>query len=142
MGIQYNYKIYISYKSEGDKQMKDVKEMTTNERTLRSIIIDFRNELIGGTENHWYDCPDEFETGKDYDPHKLTKDWAINTIYSWVMNGNDKYLQSSIRNIVIEHKHIKFMGSQFVRDLITDRVEHDYQKHGWDFPNNYSGDLQ
>lgn len=122
--------------------MKAKEEMTMNERMLRSIIIDMRNELIGSTENHYCDCSDEFETGKDYDPVKLTKQWAVDTLYGWVMNGNDKWLQSPMRNIAMERKHIKFMGRRFIRELIEDRVEYDYRKHGWAFPNNYNEDLK
>ena len=120
--------------------MKTLEEMTMNEKTLRSIIIDFRNELIGGFENMTYDC--STEECEEYWPLKnRTKQYVVDYIYSLVMKGNDKYLTSSIRNIALEKKHIKFMGSQFVRDLIEDRVQSDYTKHGWNFENNYYGDL-
>lgn len=111
--------------------MKKLEEMTFNERLLRSIIIDLRKELIGGWENAYLD-------GTQY-PQNYTKEDAINDLYHWVMDGTSRYLSSSIRNIAIERRHIHFMGSKFVRELIEDRVEADYRKHGWAFPNNYEG---
>lgn len=121
--------------------MKAKEEMTMNERTLRSIIIDMRREFIGSFENMTYD--ESEEKCEEYWPLKQrTKQYVVDLIYGWVMNGNDKYLQSPMRNIAMERKHIKFMGSQFVRELIEDRVEYDFNKNGWDFPNNYNGDLK
>lgn len=121
--------------------MKKVEEMTFEERTLRSIIIDFRREIIGGFENMTYDYSEE-ECEKYWPLKNRTKENVVENIYGLIMNGNDKYIYSSIRNIGMERKHIKFMGSQFVRELIEDRVEADYQKNGWDFSNNYNGDLK
>lgn len=55
------------------------------------------------------------------------------------MSGNEKYLVSPQRDLALEKKHIHFMGEKFVRELIADRVEADFRKNGWDFPNNYEG---
>lgn len=111
--------------------MKKLEEMSFHERLLRSIIIDLRNELIGGWENSYLD-------GHGY-PQNYTKEDAVNDIYDCVMNGKEKYVSSSIRNLAIEKKHIHFLGAKFVRELIEDRVEADYRKNGWAFPNNYEG---
>ena len=114
-----------------DKQMKKIEEMTNNERLLRSIIIDLRNELIGGWENAYLD-------DTNY-PKNYTKEDAVNDLYHSIMDGDTKYVRSSMRNLAIERKHLRFMGSKFIRELIEDRVEADYRKNGWAFPNNYEG---
>ena len=116
--------------------MKKLEEMTQNEKTLRAIICDFRNEIIGGFENLLSDNGEE-EGEKFWPLQYRTKQHVVNAIYDLVMNGTEKYLTSSIRAIAIEKKHIKFMGEKFIRELIEDRVEYDYRKNGWDFPNNY-----
>lgn len=112
-------------------------ELTFNQQIIRSIIIDLRNELIGGTENAYEDSPEEWGDGKLYNSSSLTKEWAINTIYDLLVGGTEKYVQSPIRNIAIEKKHIKFYGEKWIKGLIEDRVEHDFNKNGWAFPNNY-----
>jgi len=116
--------------------MKKLEEMTQNEKKLRAIICDFRNEFIGGFINLLSDNGEE-EGEKFWPLQHRTKQYVVDTIYNWVMNGTERYLQSSTRNIAIEKKHIKFMGEKFIRELIEDRVEYDYRHNGWAFPNNY-----
>ena len=121
--------------------MKKVEEMTFEERMLRAIICDMRNEFIGGFENMTYDCSEE-ECEKYWPLKNRTKESAVNTILSQIIGGKDKYIQSPQRPIALEKKHLKFMGKQFIKELIEDRVEADYQKHGWDFLHNYDGNLK
>ena len=114
--------------------MKKLEQMSFEERILRKIIIDLRNYVVGGYENSASDMGDEeFIETYGY----ITKDQVVEEIYNEIMCGNNKYVQSPSRMLVLEKKHIKFMGSKFVRELIEDRVESDYDKYGWMFPNNY-----
>lgn len=117
--------------------MKRKEDMTYDELTLRSIIIDCRKDLIGGIENAYLDNSEE-EFFKTYGT--LNLETICNTIYSEIMDGKEKFLASPMRNIAIEKKHIKFMGEKFVRELIMDRVLADYKKHGWDFPHSVVND--
>ena len=121
--------------------MKKLEEMTSDEKTLRAIICDMRNEFIGGFEN--MTCDNDEEECEKYWPLKTrTKEYVCDCIYGWIMNGNDRYLRSNMRPICIERKHLKFMGKSFIKALIEDRVEADYRKYGWNFANNYAGDLK
>lgn len=113
--------------------------LTYNQKILRSIICDLRNELIGGQENHFLDT-DEDKYMKECNPKLYTKQWAVDAIYSMLMCGYGKYVSSSIRNLSLERKHIRFYGKEWVMGLIEDRVEYDYYKNGWAFPNNYLGE--
>lgn len=121
--------------------MKKLEEMTFNERTLRAIICDMRNEIIGGFENTALDY-DEEECEKIWPLASRTKEVVVDEIMSMIFNGNDKYVSSSTRPITLEKKHLRFMGKKFIRELVEDRVEADYKKNGWNFPNNYLGDLK
>lgn len=67
---------------------------------------------------------------------------VVDNILSQILNGKGRYISSPVDMTALEKKHIKFMGKTFVKELIEDRVEYDYQHGGWDFPNNYSGDLK
>ena len=121
--------------------MKELESMTNDERLVRKIIISYRNEIVGGMENMSYDYDEDYV--ENYWPlADRTKQNVINQIYSIIMNGKDKYLTSADGRFGIERKHIKFMTSEFIRELIEDRVQADYDKNGWDFPNNYYGDLK
>ena len=117
--------------------MKELSKMTFHEKLLRHIIICYRNDFIGGRANAYSDYGEE-EYNKMY-PTPLTKEDVVNYIYGEIMNGNDQYVTSPHDNISLEKKHIKFLGSDFIRELIEDRVQADYEKNGWDFPNNYNG---
>ena len=116
--------------------MKRLEEMSFEEKVLRSIIIDLRNYVVGGYENACLDNGEE-DFIKTYG--YITKEQVVEEIYNEIMCGNDKYIQSPTRMLALEKKHIKFMGSKFVRELIEDRVEKDYYKNDWMFPNNYEG---
>lgn len=121
--------------------MKKLEEMTFNEKLLRRMICDMRNEIIGGFENTVADN-DEAYCEEIWPVKDRTKEVVVDEIMTMIFNGTDKYLKSSSSPFMLEKKHIKFMGKKFVRELVEDRVEWDYKKHGWDFPNNYSGDLK
>ena len=110
--------------------------MTQHQRTLRSIIIDERNNIIGSFENMTYDQSEE-ECEKYWPLEKRTKNYVVDLIYHNIMDGKSDYVVSEIRCIMLERKHIRFMGEAFVRALIEDRVEADYKKHGWRFKNRY-----
>lgn len=116
--------------------MKKLEEMTQNEKKLRAIICDYRNDFIGGFKNLLSDNGEE--EAENYWPlHNRTKQHVCVLIYRWVMNGKDRYLQSPTRNIAIEAKHVHFLGEKFIRELIEDRVDYNYRKNGWAFDNMY-----
>ena len=117
--------------------MKSLKEMSFNEKLLRHIIIEYRNDFIGGRENAYLDY-DEEEYNELFSS-SLTKQDVMDYIYGEIMCGNNQYIVSPIDGAVMEKKHIKFLGSAFVKELIEDRVQADYEKNGWNFPNNYYG---
>lgn len=121
--------------------MKSLNEMTLQEKMLRHIIIGMRNEIIGGFSNTYCDYGEE--QAEEYWPLKdRTKENVVDNILSQILNGKGRYISSPVDMTALEKKHIKFMGKAFVKELIEDRVEYDYQHGGWDFPNNYSGDLK
>lgn len=110
--------------------MKKREEMTFNERVLRKIIIDFRNEYIGGIENMLSDYDEE--QLKEFFPNGYpTREDVIEYIYGEVMNGKEKVLRSPQDIVALEKRHIHFMGEKFVRELIEDRVDFDINKNGW-----------
>lgn len=121
--------------------MKPLNEMTWQEKQLRHIIIDYRNDFIGSFENMTYD--NDEETCEKYWPLKnRTKQYVCNDIYDRIMKGKDDYVQATNDWTTLEKKHIRFMGETFVRELIENRVQADFDKHGWPFENNFYGDLK
>ena len=114
--------------------------MTFHQRQLRRLIIDYRQELIGGQENHYLDSNKD-DYNNECPAERFTKKWAVDTIYHWIMDNplNRRYLCGFNCRVILERQHIRFMGEAFVRALIEDRVEYDYRKNGWAFPNNYDG---
>lgn len=111
--------------------MKKFEEMTFHEKMLRKIIIDFRNDIVGGLENSYLDMGQDDE--KFIKEHgRITEDEICEAIYFDIMHGKEKFLVSS-QGVGIEKKHIRFLGEEFIRELIADRVSHDHEK-GWLFP--------
>ena len=121
--------------------MKELSKMTFQEKTLRAIICDLRDEIVGGFSNTCLDYGKE-EAERQWPLKNRTKQVVVDEILAMILNGDSKYIQSSMRPIALERKHLKFMGKQFIKELIEDRVEYDYRHGGWDFPNNYHGDLE
>ena len=121
--------------------MKKLKEMTFEEKMLSSIICDAIDEFIGGFENMTYDESEE-ECEKYWPLKTRTKEYVCGYIYGLLILGDSKYIQSSMRNICLERKHLKFMGNAFIKDLIEKMVELSYTEYGWNFANNYAGDLK
>ena len=121
--------------------MKSLKEMTFEEKMLRHIICGMRDVIIGGFENTYADCGEE-QAEECWPLKDRTKENVVNDILSQIFDGKESYVVSPIDFNGLEKKHIKFMGKAFVKELIEDRVEYDYQHEGWNFPNNYSGDLK
>ena len=105
--------------------MKRKEEMTRDERLLRNIIVEIRNDYIGGLENMILD-------NDDVNMKSLpTREEVIEFIYHEVMDGKEEVLYMPNHIIGIEKKHIHLMGKQFVRELIEDRVDFDIKKNGW-----------
>ena len=110
--------------------MKKKEEMTREERLLRQIICDIRNEYIGGIENSILD--NDENTLKELYPNGYpTREDVIKYIYNEVMCGNNEVLRSPQQPIALEKKHIKFMGEKFVKELIEDRIDYDIKHNGW-----------
>ena len=105
-------------------------EMTYEQRLLRKLICDIRNEIVGGYENSILDN-DEEELKKMYPNGMPTREDIINEIYNEVMDNKSKYLRSNDCPIMLEKKHIHFMGEKFVRELIENRVDYDINHNGW-----------
>lgn len=103
------------------------------EKVLSEIIKDWICWEIGGYENSYLDEGDEFEY------KNLSKQDFVNRIYRILMTGKECYIYSPVKDYILEKKHIKFLGKQYLMDLIEKLVEKDYRKNGWKFPNNYCG---
>lgn len=115
--------------------MKALSEMTFNEKQVRKMICEIRDEYVGGIQNACYDYSEEEFTEMYGRP---TRQSVIDYIYDTLMKGNEPIIRSSISMLAIERKHVKFLGEAFIRELIADRVDYDYDHNGWDFPNDYS----
>lgn len=110
--------------------MKKLEEMTLNERILRKIVVGIRNDYIGGIENMILDYSEE--EIKEYFPNGFpTRDDVVEYIYKEVMNGKEEYITAPNDIISLEKRHIHFMGEQFVREMIENRVDFDIKKNGW-----------
>lgn len=121
--------------------MKNFNEMTFQEKMLRKIICDMRDEIVGGFSNTYNDYGEE-KAEKFWPLKNRTKENVVENILGQIFNGSNRYIQSPLDMIALEKKHIKFMGKAFIKELVEDRVEYDYNHNGWDFPNNYHGDLK
>lgn len=114
--------------------MKELKDFTFEEKVLRAIIADWRNYYVGCFENAYLDNGEEdFIKMYGY----VTKQKIIELVYYEIANGTKPFVQSPTRMLALEKKHLRFMGKKFIEELIEDRIEADYNKNGWDFPNNY-----
>jgi hypothetical protein len=109
--------------------MKRKEEMTKHERMLRNLIVGIRNDYIGGLENMTYDY-DEDQL-KEMGVHFPTRDEVVEYIYNEIMNGKEQIVHCPNDIWGMEKKHIRFLGEQFVRELIEDRVDYDINKNGW-----------
>ena len=118
--------------------MKNLLNLTKEEKTLQKIIINELNEYVGGFENEAMNC--EEDECEDIWPLQLrTKQNVCDYIYYQITRTDSKFIRSG--NLVIERKHIKFMGNEFIKQLIEATVEFDYLTNGWHFKNNFYGGL-
>jgi len=112
--------------------MKKLEEMSYNEKQVRRLIVGFRNDYVGGLENAYLDNGEE-EFLNTYGVIKV-KD-IEDYIYDELINGNEKIVYHPTDGWGVEKKHIKFLGKDFIEELIHNRVMYDYNKNGWEFPN-------
>ena len=112
--------------------------MTPHQRELRKMIVRMRDIFIGEFINATYDWSEE-QCEKYWPVEQRTKNYVVDLIYHWIMDGDSKYVMTEDRSVVLERKHIRFMGEAFVRALIEDRVDYDYRHGGWsEFENRYN----
>ena len=101
--------------------------MNNKHRMIRDLIICKCNDYVGWNENSWSD------TGKTW-----SKDPSVekceNYIYNEIINSKDEY-QETENGELIETKHIRLEGSDWLRLVIKIIVESSY-RNGWSFPHS------
>ena len=86
--------------------MEDTKEL------LIGVVDYFYNEYIGGNENAYLD-------GEEYHPY--TEEELIETIVDDIMN-EPGYLNLEDSKYMVEAKHIRFLGKDMIKAIVTGRV--------------------
>lgn len=94
---------------------------TFQESVLAGVVDRFYNDVVGGIENHYYDT-DELKP--------IRKEDLINQIVDDILSSKHTLLTED--GIGIEQKHIRFMGSQRVREIVEHRVNFRYSRE--EFP--------
>ena len=83
------------------------------------------NDYVGGEENHYLDHDERY--------FNFTEDTLIDTIYKELMSKEGfLFLENGF---VIEAKHIRFVGSQRLKEIVEHRVKYRHKKEGWCFEN-------
>ena len=94
---------------------------TFEEKLVKIAIDTMYNDYVGGEENHWLD-----HNERCFD---FTEEQLINIIvnrllkekrYIWLDNG-----------MVLEAKHIRFIGKARINELVDHRVKFRHNKEGW-----------
>lgn len=111
-------------------QIREKDERSFNEKIIRQAICDFRDEFVGGQENAYMDMGEE-EYLATYGV--LTNTEVEANIYYELMCGKGNVIWTH-KGLCIEKKHVKFLGSDYIRAMIRDRVKYDYDKNGWSLP--------
>ena len=101
--------------------------MTFEEMVIKDLIRKNYNDYVGWRTNAYSDWSDVFEN--ENPSLQDCKDY----IYFEIMNTKEKYLEAE-NGFAIETKHIRFLGAKKLQDMISEKVEKDYEKNGWKFP--------
>ena len=83
--------------------MKNLLNLTKEEKTLQKIIINELNEYVGGFENEAMNC-EEDECEEIWPLQSRTKQNVCDYIYYQITRTDSKFIRSG--NLVIERKHI------------------------------------
>lgn len=100
-------------------------ELTLNQKLIRNLIIKHRNDYVGWNENSYSD------NGHTWSKNPSVKG-CEDYIYNQIMNSKEKY-QETEGGYMIETKHIRFEGAEWVRNLIQKSVAYSLRS-GWNFP--------
>ena len=89
------------------------KHMTNNDvefslKQLNGIINHEYNDLIGGNENSYLD-------GEEFYPYTLEE--LVEDITNTILTSKE-YLEIENSKMVVEQKHIRFLGKDFIRNLV------------------------
>lgn len=113
--------------------------VTVEIKLVYKILNNLQDEYIGGFENMTYNYSKE--ECEEYWPLKdRTLDYVCDYLYKELFNGNSKVIWAG--NLSIERKHLKFMGTEKVKELIRYNAIAYHYAVGWDFENNFNGDLK
>ena len=103
--------------------------MENTKELLIGVVDYFYNEYIGGNENDYLD-------GKEYYPY--TNEELIEAIVSEIMN-EPGYLNIEDSKCMVEAKHLRFLGKDYINAIVTGRVyarHFDEGKWEWEKENN------
>ena len=112
---------------------------STEIKLVNKILFRLQDEYIGSFEN------DSLNYSKEY----LENEWPLKDrtcdnvcdyLYREITNGNSKYIQ--VGNMWIERKHLKFIGTEKLKELIRNNVIAYHYTVGWGFEDNFAGDLK
>ena len=93
---------------------------TWEEKLLRGAVDKYYNDYVGGAENHYLD-EDEKPSFTEKElieiiSNRITKEEK----YIWLDNG-----------LVLEAKHIRFIGKVRINEIVDHRVKFRHNKEGW-----------
>lgn len=90
-------------------------EMNTHQKAAFNIVKEIMSDLIGGAENNLLDCEEssqEYQQAENY--LKQSTEELVETIYTDVID---------IAELRGGSKHIKFAGTDFIKERITRRLK-------------------
>lgn len=93
---------------------------TNEEKMLAKVIDSFYNDEIGGNENAYLD-------GYEY------KSWKEEDLVNYITDAilrEPKYLQLENSWMVLEAKHVRFMGAARVGEIVAHRVGYRHRTEG------------
>lgn len=114
------------------KQLNEIKyynfrkdNLSFEKQLLLRVINDLIDDFVGQYENYFLDNDDTDTI------------IYIDSVYGYVkhelMNTNQKYVHT-YRNNIIERKHIKFLGNDYIESAICYKLYKNYKSNGWDLP--------
>lgn len=97
---------------------------TFEEKELAGVVDYFYNEFIGGSENAKMD-------GNEYTA--WTEKELMETIKAMILKEK-RFLRIENSNMLLEAKHVRFMGEKRVTEIVEHRVQFRHKKDGrWDW---------